>query len=149
MPRPIQPLSYQGQCIVLVLAALYEMRGIKTKQETIAFIEEHRWFNLQPNDTVEYPTHPYEPRWHTWIAFGRQWAIDRNLMSHFGGRDQWEISPKGIEKFESVRDKLRCNQYKVRHGYLWSPVFKKWLCPDYEPSGKDAKRPSDIDDEFI
>jgi hypothetical protein len=152
MPRPIHPVSYQGQCIVLVLAALYEMRRIKTKQETIGYIASHGWFAIQGDDTVPYPSHRRtnnEPRWHTRVAFGRQWAVERDLMTHFEGIDQWEISAKGIERFETVRDKLRSGQYKVRHGYFWSPVFKKWLCPDYEPSDTDTKRPPDIDDEFI
>src|SRR4051812_11485910 len=121
MPRHIPfPLTYQGQLVTLVLAALHEMRGVQSKQKTIAYIDAHGWFDLQPGDETVYPSHKHtnnEPRWHTWVAFGRQWAVERDLMSHFEARDRWEISPGGIQRFDTVRGKLKAQQYEVRRGY--------------------------------
>jgi hypothetical protein len=145
------PLSYNGQLITLVLAALHQMQGVRTKQEMIAYIDKHGWFHLNPGDEVVYPSHEYtnkEPRWHTWIAFGRQAAAEKDLLSHFGGRDQWKISPKGTEKLDGVRAKLASGVYDIRRGYFWCPVFKSWLCPGYTQSDKDAKRPPALYDPY-
>lgn len=153
MPGRIHyPLSFQGQCITLVLAALKEMGGVRTKQEAIAYLDRQRWFNLLPSDLVIYPSHRNtnkEPRWHTQIAFGRQWAVEKDLLTHYEGIDQWEIAPDSARRLESVHDRFRRNAYDVRRGYLWSPEFKLWLCPDYQPSEEDAKRPADDVERYV
>ena len=134
--------------MALVLAALQEMRGINTKQQTIAYIEKKGWFDLQPEDLESYPTHKYEAKWHTMIAFGRQWCADAGLVNPHQERDMWEISAFGTERLAGVREKFKSGIYDVRRGYLWSPAFKKWLCPDWEPSARDLKRPPNSSDEY-
>jgi len=83
------------------------------------------------------------------IAFGRQWAVERRLLSENTERDQWEISPPGKERFDGVREKFRNGKYNVRRCYLWSSKFKKWICPDYEPSEQDSKRPAEMLEEYV
>jgi hypothetical protein len=36
----------RAQCIVMLFAALHEMQGCHSKQDTISFIREHNWFDI-------------------------------------------------------------------------------------------------------
>ena len=147
MPQhpPIDLFSSTGQCMAMILAALYEKRAILTKQETIEHIQRQCWFDLQPGDWNPYETQT-EPRWHSMIAWARLAAVHREFMLHHDESDHWEISRKGIDKMEELKQKFSRGELEVRRGYLWSRAFKRWLCPTYEPSDKDARRPGDIDD---
>jgi len=135
----LMPFVYteRGQYMAVTLAALHEMRGVHTKLQTIAYIEKMGWLDLKPEDWESYETHKYEAIWHTQIAFARQPCIKSGLMLDHHERDSWQISPLGIERLLSVREKFRTGVYNVSEGHLWSLVFKKWLRPDYEPSAFD------------
>jgi hypothetical protein len=82
------------------------------------------------------------------VAFARQWCVDKELVFRADERDSWQITKLGIERLSGVREKFTQGIYDVRRGYLWSVTFKKWLCPTYEPSAKDAKRAADLLDEL-
>ena len=42
--------SPRWQCMVMLFAALSQVRGGMTKADTIAFIRDQRWFDIQPED---------------------------------------------------------------------------------------------------
>jgi hypothetical protein len=133
-----------GQYVSVVLAALFEMRGVNTKLQTIAHIEKMGWLELQSEDYKSYPTHQYEAIWHTKIAFARQWCVEHQggLMSLLPDRDSWQISPIGSEKLIAVREKFRNETYNFGQQHLWSSIFRIWMRPDYKPSPLD-------DNEFV
>ena len=56
-------------------------------------------------------------------------------------RNRWKISPQGNEIIVRLKDRCAKEELDVRHGYLWSPKFKKILSQGYEPSDADAPRP--------
>lgn len=131
--------------MALLIAALYEMRAIRTKQDTIDYIQAHHWFDLQPGDLKPYETQT-EPRWHSMIAWARLAAVHREFMLHHDENDHWEISRKGIDKMEQLRRQFTSGELDVRRCYFWSRTFKKWMNPTYEPSDTDHRRPLDIED---
>ena len=127
--------------MALVLAALSEMRTIETKQDVITYIERQGWFDIHPEDLR--PQNNYEPRWHTLIAAGRFHGVASGWMMPHDQNDHWEISREGHDVLAKLRLRFSSGEYDVRNGYLWSPRFKKWLCPTYAPSDRDWPRPSD------
>ncbi|MGC9943979.1 MAG: hypothetical protein ABSE48_19305 [Verrucomicrobiota bacterium] len=124
----------------MILAALYEMRAAKTKQDTIDYIEAHDWFDLQPNDLKPYDAQP-NPRWHNMIALARLAALKRELLLHHDATDHWEISTKGVDAVEELRSQFSDRLLDVRLCFLWSRTFKRWMSPTYEPSEMDRARP--------
>jgi hypothetical protein len=122
--------------MTMLLATLYEIRAIRAKQEAIAHIQAHHYFNLQPDDWEPYPTQT-EPRWHTMIAWSRKDCVDRDLMFDHDENDHWEIARKGLDQFEKFRA-----GFAVKRCYLWSATFKRMMYPEYRPSDEDWKRPA-------
>jgi hypothetical protein len=142
--RPIKPLEIHGQCMTMVLAALYDFGSCMSKQATIDYVHTRGWFNLEPEDRDPFPSQT-EQKWRTMLAYARKDCADRDLLDKGAGRDIWQLTRKGRECFEKVRNGLQDGQ-SVRRGFLWSPKFKKWLCSGYEPSDADVKRPSNYRD---
>ncbi len=128
--------------MTMLLAALHEMRAIRTKQEAIAHIQAQGWFDLRPEDWKPYESQT-EPRWHSMIAWARLDCVNRDLMFHHDENDHWEITRKGLDKFEQLKGRFSAGELDVRRCYLWSPAFKRWMSPIYEPSEGDHKRPED------
>jgi hypothetical protein len=130
--------------MALLFAALYELKACRTKAETIAFIREHHWFAIQPEDMDPYPSAATrEPRWHTAIAWSRKDAVVAELMFKHGP-DQWELTRSGIDAFELVKARCRSGDFEVRKCFFWSLGFKQWIAPGFKPSGRDWPRPDDI-----
>ena len=128
--------------MIMLLAALHEMRAIRAKQEAIAYIQAQHWFDVQPEDWNPYPSQT-EPRWHTLIAWARKDCVLRDYMFDHDENDHWEITRKGLDRFDVLRAAFATGKRDVRKCFLWSRIFKKWICPAYDPSDKDAKRPID------
>ncbi len=57
------------------------------------------------------------------------------------GRDQWRISDLGKQILEKLKTHSSEKAIDVRHGYLWTPKFKKILSTTYSLSDSDTKRP--------
>jgi len=129
--------------MTLLLAALREMRATRTKQEAISYIQAQGWFDLRPEDWKPLDSQA-EPRWHTMIAWARMDCVHRDLMFHHDENDHWEITRKGLDKFEQLRSRFSREELDVRRCYLWSCAFKKFMNPTYEPSERDHTRPDDI-----
>jgi hypothetical protein len=126
----------------MLLATLHEMRAIRAKQEALAHIQAHHYFDILPEDWDPYPTQT-EPRWHTMIAWARKDSVVRELMFDHDENDHWEITRKGLDQFERFRSRFGSGELTVRRCYLWSPTFKRLMYPDYQPSEQDWKRPTD------
>jgi hypothetical protein len=147
---PIYIFQPRGQCIILLLAALRELRGSVSKQTALQYISDRKWFCIEPEDLKPYPSqqHTHEPRWKTLVAWGRKDSVIRDyIMSH--ERDSWALSREGIRVWDLHRPKFASGEHDVRRGYLWTPQFKRYLCPTYEPSASDAKRPWRLYDDII
>ena len=151
MPIPsISIFQPRGQCIILLCAALRELRGSVTKQEAIECISDRKWFAIEPEDLKPYPSqqHTREPRWKTLIAWGRKDSVLRDFMLYHE-RNSWALSREGIRRWDLHRPKFASGEHDVRSGYLWSPTFKRYLCATYEPSPKDAPRPWRFYDDVV
>jgi hypothetical protein len=133
----------RAQCIVMLFAALHEMGGCHSKQETISYIREHHWFDIRDEDRLPYPSAATnEPRWHTLIAWGRKDAVLAELMFDHG-HDQWELTRRGIEEFRAVCSQYQLGVLEARRCYLWSVAFKQWMVSSFLPSDRDWPRPPD------
>ena len=77
----------RGQCMIMLVVALSELRVTVSKQEAIAHIASKHWFDVQlPDDNLPYPSAIYrEPRWHCLIAWSRKDAVIREGLSSFRG----------------------------------------------------------------
>lgn len=133
----------RAQCIVMLLAALHELGGCQSKQETIAFIRQNHWFDIRKEDQKPYPSATTtEPRWNTLIAWARKDAVLADLMFKHG-TDQWELTRRGIEEFRLVRARYQSGELEARQCYFWSLTFKQWMVPSFLPSDRDWPRPKD------
>lgn len=142
----IRLFAPRGQCIILLLAALNELAGSVTKQEALSFIAQRKWFAIEADDLDPYPSQvhtTHEPRWKTVIAWARKDAILLDFMLNVE-RDAWALSPDGRRRWERAHGRFAAGELDVRKAFLWSPVFKKYLRPQYEPGTEDAKRPLGI-----
>lgn len=145
---PLSPISVfqpRGQCIVLLIAALKENGVTLTKREAVQWISEQRWFAIQPEDWKPYPsqTTTHEPRWKTLIAWARKDAVLRNfLLDH--ERDSWALSRQGHQLWDAILKRFCSGEWPVAKGYLWRHEFKCKLCPSYQPSANDARRPQHL-----
>lgn len=151
MPLPtIRIFQPRGQCIILLFAALRELGGSVPKQVAIQCISDRKWFAIEPDDLKPYPSQQRtrEPRWKTLIAWGRKDSVLRDyILNH--ERDSWALSRDGIQVWDRHRPKFASGEHDVRHGYLWSVAFKRYLCPTYEPSPSEAKRPWRFYDDIV
>jgi hypothetical protein len=136
--------SPRGQCIVLLLSALKELGCSRTKYETVSFIRNQHWFDIQKDDLHPYPSvTTKEPRWQTQIAFAMKDARDAEL-TFSEGLDQWAISRRGVEELREVESLYRTGALVVGNCFFWTLKFKTRLNPSYTPSQKDAIRPYDL-----
>ncbi len=138
-PPPIEVFSERGQCMIILLAVLAELRCINSKQEALQHIQQRHYFDIQPDDLQPYPTQ-LEPKWHTMIAWARKDCVLRDFMFDHDERDSWEITRNGITVFEKFRSRFSDGTLDVRRCYLWLPSFKRQMCPTYVESSKDATR---------
>jgi len=140
---PIKILSERGQCMFVLLTVLAEMHSIRSKQEALAYVQQHHLLDIQPEDWQPYPSQS-EPKWHTIIAWARKECVMRDFMFDHDEKDSWEITRSGIEVVEKFRSRFSDGTLDVRRCYLWSIAFKKQICPTYVPSDQDAKRPKPL-----
>jgi hypothetical protein len=140
-PNNIAYSTIQGQCMIMLVVALSEIRVTVTKQEAIAHIAANRWFDVRlPEDMLPYPTN-LEPRWHTLIAWSRKHAVIRELMFDSQERNAWCITRDGIHIVSDWLIKFRDSTWNASRCYLWTDEFKKRMFPQWVPTHKEATRP--------
>ena len=139
--KNISYYSRRGQELILVLHALWELRGGNRKSETITYINQSHYFALHRSDIPSYDG-TNEPRWNTLLAWARKDGVLKGGIAN-DERDYWEITRKGREILDKAKERFSSKVRDVRLCYLWTPTFKKLMDPDYIPSDKDKKRPDD------
>lgn len=129
----------------MLLHVLSELKNDQKKTYVTGCIRMWGLFALAPEDEKPYPSVSAiggdEPRWNTLVAFARQDCMDRGWMAE-KARNQWRISDLGRQVISKSRERATGGLLDVRHGYLWTPKFKKIMCPTYQPGESDAKRPT-------
>lgn len=130
--RRVDYYSRRGQELILLLSALWEMGGINSKNETIAFINESGWINITKYDLPAYEGQN-EPRYHTLLAWARKDGVLNDWVS-YSGRDCWGITRDGRIVLDTARDKFRKQEWHVSSCYLWTHKFKLINDPEYAPS---------------
>lgn len=140
----IRIFSARGQVIAMLLHVLSQLPYSAKRSDITGLIRSGKLFALADEDERPYPSQRAaggdEPRWNTLVAFARQDCVDRAWM-HPRADNQWRISELGRQIMGVTKDRFATGKLEVRHGYLWTPKFKKLLCPNYEPSDLDEKRP--------
>ena len=131
----------RSQEVVLVLYALRELGGIRTKQEVLRFIRENRFYAIQPEDTESYDGQN-EWKSDTLLCWGRKDAVMDNLgwMFRHDEKASWDITRPGLEALEKIFQRLRRKKWAIHRCYMWRPEFKKIADPNYEPSTNDWSR---------
>jgi hypothetical protein len=71
-------VTRRGQEVVMVLYALRELGGIRTKQEVLSFIRRHRFYAIQPQDKATYESHR-EWKADSLLCWARKDAVMDNL----------------------------------------------------------------------
>jgi hypothetical protein len=143
-PGDLRIFSPRGQVILLLLYVLGQERRPEPKRMIIARLRRRYLFAFAEEDKRPYPSNfekgVYEPRWITLVAFARQDCVDSNWMSD-RKPDKWRITEEGRTVLGAFQQQCSSGALDVRHGYLWTPKFKRLMVPDYQPSESDAPRP--------
>ena len=130
----------------MLFAVLSEVRGGLTKADAVDRIRERRWFDIQPEDRLPYPSTrhtTHEHRWITIIAWARKDAVENHLM-HTGIRNNWDLNGQGLDLFAGIAKACRESRIDVRRCYLWSAAFKLRMDPSYTPGQPERKRPINL-----
>lgn len=136
----------RGQCMIMLVVALSELRVTVSKQEAIAHIASKHWFDVQlPDDNLSYPSALYrEPRWHCLIAWSRKDAVIREWMFDHQERDSWGISRDGIYRVSEWLKKFMDGTWSASRCFLWTPDFKNRMMPEWRLTPHDATRPRNL-----
>jgi hypothetical protein len=134
----------QSQLIIMLLAALRELKVARPKKEVLRLIIERKWYATCPEDSRPYPSQrssTSEPRSHTLIAWARKECVESKLMVKDGIRDSWEATTEGINLIARVKQAIQQGTSSVRPCFFWTLDFKRFIDPNYVASPDDAKRP--------
>lgn len=127
-----------------VLRVLDDLKGSQRKSFVTGCIRMWELFAYADEDWKPYPSVKEkggdDPRWTTLVAFARLDCVKREWMEE-RGRDQWRISTLGKQILGKLKTRCCESAVDVRHGYLWTPKFKKILSSAYSSDASDAKRP--------
>jgi hypothetical protein len=135
----------------MLLAALHDAGYIMTRSEATDFVRRKHWFDIQQEDWLPYPSQAdtsHEPRWKTVLAYARKECADRGLMPK-KPRNEWHLTRDGVNLFNATRQAGRDRSLDVPRCYLWSPQFKRYIDPTYQPSPQDVKRPVDLYNDWL
>jgi hypothetical protein len=133
--------SRRGQEIVMVLYALDQLGGNKTKAEVLGFIREHRLYDLKPEDRLSYEG-KREWRAETLLCFGRHDAVIGEWLFEHDERDAWELTREGRTILSEIIRRFRSGQWNLSKCFLWTPEFKQLIDASFVPSPTDAQRPT-------
>ena len=146
IPPRIAYDSARGQCMIMLLVALSELRITVTKREAIDHIMSRHWFEIQlPEDNLPYQsTVGHEPRWQCLIAWSRKDLVLRDLMFPHDERDAWGITREGIYRVSDCLARFRDGVWNASRCFLWTPIFKRRMSPQWTPGFQDRKRPREF-----
>ncbi len=133
--------SRRAQEVVMVLYALRELGGIRTKQEVLSFIRTRHFYAIQPEDKASYESH-HEWKSDTLLCWARKDAVMDNLgwMFHHDEKDSWEITRAGLAAIDDIWKRFRTKRWEVHRCYMWRPEFKRIVDSTYIESAHDWPR---------
>ena len=138
--RSIAIYSRRGQEVVLVLYALQQLGGIRSKQEVLRFIREKRFYDLQEEDMKRYDGHN---EWigDTLLCFARKDAVENEWMFDHDENDSWELTRPGHGALDRLITRFRSGSAEIHRCFLWRQEFKLVVDPSYVKSVRDWTRP--------
>ena len=133
--------SRRGQEVVLVLYALRELGAIRTKQDVLRYIREHRFYAIQTEDTLSYDGKS-EWKADTLLCWGRKDAVMDNFgwMFRHDEKDSWEITRSGLAALDEIFKRFRTKSWELHRCFMWRPEFKSIVDPSYFQSERDWPR---------
>ena len=133
--------SRRGQEVVMVLYALRELGGIRTKQEVLSFIRQHRLYAIQPEDKAKYEGH-HEWKSDTLLCWARKDAVMDNLgwLFHHDEKDSWQITRAGLAALDDISKRFRTKRWEIHRCFMWRPEFKRIMDSTYTESSRDWPR---------
>ena len=141
LPKDFKIYRRREQEVILVIHALSVLRGIRSKQDVLEFIREHRYLQIQPEDK-----HSYEGKneWKadTLLCWARKDATLESLgwMFHHDEKDCWEITRDGIDSLKMIATKFENKNWEVHRCFMWTPAFKSLMDSRYRQSDRDWPR---------
>jgi hypothetical protein len=130
----------------MLFAVQSEVRGGLMRREATDRIFEHKWFDIQTEDKLPYPSQKHtsqEERWKTIIAWARKDSVERGWMEP-NQHNNWDLTMAGLNWFRIVEDACRDTRLDVRRCYLWSRHFKLRMDPRYTFGQPERKRPANL-----
>ena len=129
----------------MLLAALKDLGGCRTKRETIHYIRARRYFDVHPDDLLPYPSAiTREPRWECLIAWSRKDGVERGWLFKDYERDSWQITRDGLACFDKCLIRFRETVWNPDACFLWTVDFKRRMHPPYRATGNESRRPPDL-----
>ena len=139
------PYSTRSQMIMILLGTMTGLKGAHSKQAVISMIKESKWFDFQEEDRKPFPKgNSKEPRWHTSVAFSRKDCYEEELFVRDRVKDSWMITIDGSNAYVKRKKEFASGKLDCARCYMWSPIFKKHIYPEYVPSDRDCGRPDDV-----
>ncbi len=131
----------------MVLYALRELGGIRTKQEVLRYIRTNHFYAIQREDTASYEGNA-EWKADTLLCWARKDAVMDNLgwMFNDDEKDCWQIARPGLAALDDIFARFRSKQWEVHRCFIWRPEFKRIVDPSYITSERDWPRLSGLRD---
>lgn len=123
----------------LVLKALDELRGVSTKVEVLSHIDSRGWIVTIEEDFGR-ASLSGELKYQNRLAWAKKDALEKGYVFK-SGRDCWEITRQGIEAVKRAEGLFSTGEWDIRNCYMFTPLFKLMMNPNYSPSGSDKEHP--------
>ena len=128
------------QRMLMLLAALRDLRTSRTRREVIDYIEAKKWYDLTTEDTKPYKSQKSEPRWKNLIAWARKNCVLLGWMVE-DSDNSWESTVNGLNVVTAIRNACKDNAFEVNKCFLWTEAMKKHFDPSHIESEQDLARP--------
>jgi len=126
------------QEILIVLYALDDLGGIRTRREVIDHISLNRWYEIAGDDLVPTRT-SNEPRYRIDLAWARKDAVLGECVNN-SERNSWELSRDGKKVLENVCYLFRSGELDIGCLEFLSIFIKRMIVPGFQPKATDRKR---------
>jgi hypothetical protein len=129
----------RGQELVMVLYALSELRGIRTKEDVLRLIRQRRFYELRPEDKESYEG-KREWKSDTLLCFARKDAVGAGFMFNHDEKNSWEITRSGLDALAGVVAYFHSQPIALRRCFMWRPEFKLIIDPSHTDISEDHVR---------
>lgn len=125
--------------MITVLYALKELGAIRTKEEVLRFIRQHRLYELRAEDKESYES-KREWKSDTLLCYARKDAVENGLMFNHDEKDSWEITRSGLDALTQVIAYFHVRPGAIGRCFMWRPEFKRIVDPSHTDSSYDHVR---------